>query len=271
MKDSALQTYQLSASKKVLIISLIYLFVLCCIGLAILAYIRGYYETAGIIAFWSIVTIFSGIQCGMSRLRVYDRYCVIRSVFHPRGIKIDWKHIDRIYFRHYAPFLTQRVIIKYRNNKLRLREKVILCEETDNINDLKLYLLPSQIIDDLEEKNKEAAEQKRKQIEELCAVYADNIQHIKEDFCWSDYEKMCHVVNQQFGLLARKIQQAYNLSEREVRVCVLSLFELSYEQMAELLFYAPNGIGKLKVRVANKMGTTAKNLRSFLIKKAINE
>ena len=140
MKDSALQTYQLSASKKVLIISLIYLFVLCCIGLAILAYIRGYYETAGIIAFWSIVTIFSGIQCGMSRLRVYDNYCVIRSVFHSHGLKLEWEQIDEVLFRHYAPFNIQRLVIKYHDSKHKRREKVVLCDETDYIEDVIPYL-----------------------------------------------------------------------------------------------------------------------------------
>lgn len=82
---------------------------------------------------------------------------------------------------------------------------------------------------------------------------------------------MCDIVNQHFGLLARKLQQTYHLSEREIRLCVLSLFNMGYDTMADLLYYAPNGIGKFKMRVARKLGTTAKKMRQFLIDIAIDK
>jgi tetratricopeptide (TPR) repeat protein len=131
------------------------------------------------------------------------------------------------------------------------------------------HQLLSQKISDLEIKNKGIIEQKRTQIEAHCMRFS-NSKDIKSDLCWSDYEKMCDIINQYFYLLAKKLQLDYNMSEREVRVCVLSLFDFGYERMADLLFYAPTGVGKLKVRVARKVGTTAKNLRHFLIEKAIN-
>lgn len=80
---------------------------------------------------------------------------------------------------------------------------------------------------------------------------------------------MCNIINQNFGLLALKLQQTYNLSEREIKLCVLSLLNMGYESMAEMLYYSPNGIGKFKLRVAHKLGTTSKNLQQFLIEKAI--
>ncbi len=133
----------------------------------------------------------------------------------------------------------------------------------------KKHQLLSQQIDDLEYKNKVTIEQKKQQIVERCSIFV-NSQNLKEDLCWNDYDKMCHVVNHHFGLLALKLQQTYHLSKREIRLCVLSLLNLGYDTMAEMLFYSPNGIGKFKLRVAQKLGTTAKNLQQFLITKAID-
>jgi len=128
--------------------------------------------------------------------------------------------------------------------------------------------LLSQQIDDLESKSNLVLAQKRQQVEAFCALLADS-HNLKADLCWNDYDKMCEVINRHFGWLARKLQQTYNLSEREVRLCVLSLLNLGYDTMAEFLYYAPNGIGKFKVRVAKKLGTSARNLRLFLIEIAI--
>lgn len=86
---------------------------------------------------------------------------------------------------------------------------------------------------------------------------------------WNDYSAMCAIINNNFGMLANKLQTTYKLSEKEVRLCVLTLFDCSYEQMAEWLIYAPNAIGKYKDRIAKKIGTSAKNLHQFLLELAI--
>ena len=131
------------------------------------------------------------------------------------------------------------------------------------------HQLLSQQIDDLEYKNKITLEQMKQQIVERCSMFA-NSPNLREDLCWSDYDKMCKIVNQHFGFLVRKLQQTSPLSEREIRLCVLSLFNISYDTMAEMLYYSPNGIGKFKLRVAQKLGTTAKKMQQFLIEKAID-
>lgn len=132
----------------------------------------------------------------------------------------------------------------------------------------KRHQLLSQQIQELEAKNSDTIEQKRLLVELNCARFAESKDY-KRDICWNDYSKMCDIVDQFFYLLVKKLQLNYSLSEREIRLCVLSLFDFGYDRVAELLFYAPNGVGKLKVRVAKKLGTTAKNLRQFLIEMAI--
>ena len=122
----------------------------------------------------------------------------------------------------------------------------------------------SQKIADLENKNIANIAQKKQEILDCCTILA-NSPNIKDDLCWNDFNQMCNFANKHFGLLVLKLQQTYNLSEREIRLCVLSLLNLSYDSMADLLYYAPNGIGKFKLRVAQKLGTTARNLQQFLI------
>ena len=134
----------------------------------------------------------------------------------------------------------------------------------------KRHRLLSQQIQALEEKAQETIEQKRAQVESHCAIFLKS-NDFKKDLCWNDYAKMCDIVNQYFYLLAKKLQIDYSLSEKEVRLCILTLFDFGYDKMADYLFYAPNGIGKFKMRVSRKVGTTAKNLRQFLIGKAIGD
>ena len=118
--------------------------------------------------------------------------------------------------------------------------------------------------------------------EELTQSYSNNYNQIKEDIdhkctllhdsgkikktlAWKNYHTMCTIVDKQFYLLASKLQSKQLLNETEIRLCILTLLDCGYDQMAELLYYAPNGIGKLKLRVAKKLGTSAKGLRSYLI------
>lgn len=108
------------------------------------------------------------------------------------------------------------------------------------------------------------------QIEENCIIFSQS-----KDFLltiqWKDFNAMRQIINVNFGMLVTKLQSIYQLSEKEIRLCVLTLFNCSYEQMSDLLYYASNGIGKYKDRIAKKMGTSAKNLRSYLIELAIGD
>ena len=128
--------------------------------------------------------------------------------------------------------------------------------------------LLSQQIQDLQMAKDATTLEKKQAIEKQCKLFASS-HNIVVDLCWKDYDALCSIVNQHFLMLALKLQQE-NLTEKEVRLCVLSLFNLGYEEMADMLCYAPNGIGKFKMRTAKKLGTTAKKMRDFLIEKAIN-
>ena len=105
-------------------------------------------------------------------------------------------------------------------------------------------------------------------IEATCSALRNTKDLHKEPY-WKDYGQLCEMINRRFNNLAFLLQK-YSLSEREVRLCVLVLLDLNRQQIAEILPYSLNGIGKFKYRVAQKLGTNGGNLRNFLIKISID-
>ncbi|MBQ7531739.1 MAG: hypothetical protein IJT12_08545 [Paludibacteraceae bacterium] len=84
---------------------------------------------------------------------------------------------------------------------------------------------------------------------------------------WNDYEQFCNVVNRQFFFLADKLKATGQLSEKELRLCVLVLMDcFDSRQQAALLHYGESGVRNLKQHAANKLGTTSRLLREQLMK-----
>jgi len=133
------------------------------------------------------------------------------------------------------------------------------------------HQLLSQQIEALESKTSASIEQRKAQIEANCLLFTQSLD-LKKDICWNDYEKMCEIVNQYFGLLARKLQLTHLLSEKEIRLCVLVLIGISNsKQLADLLYYGESGIRNFKNRTAKKIGTNSIELREKLINIALRE
>ena len=102
------------------------------------------------------------------------------------------------------------------------------------------------------------------EINSRCSVLQTN-DEIRKKLAWKNYKTMCSAVDKQFYLLASKLRSKQCLNETEIRLCVLTLLDCGYDQMAELLFRSTTSIGTLKTRVAKKLGTSSKNLRQYLI------
>ncbi len=112
---------------------------------------------------------------------------------------------------------------------------------------------------------------RQQRIYELIEKNADalsNSTDIKREIYWNDYEMMCNKINECFFSLITKLNR-YNLSEQEVKLCILVLLKFEYDKIADLLSYSQSGIGKFKYRIAKKLGTTNSQMRDFLIKIAV--
>ena len=140
------------------------------------------------------------------------------------------------------------------------------------------HALLSQQINDLDIQNKKAETQHEKiicdiekhkrtitdEVEQNCKLII-KAESFPQNIYWNKYKKMCSIVDGRFYMLASKLHTKYNLNETETRLCVLTLLDCKYDLIADLLYRSNSSIGTLKIRVAKKLGTTAKDLRMYLI------
>ena len=137
-----------------------------------------------------------------------------------------------------------------------------------NYKERRHTLLQQKITDASSEYN-DLLESRINQIESVCKVLRSSAT-LQKDIYWRDYDKMCEKINDSFYLIASKLKTRQVLNETEVRLCVLILIGLDHNQIAHVLPYARNSIGKLKDQTAKKLGTTGRNLRDFLLNLSIN-
>ena len=147
------------------------------------------------------------------------------------------------------------------------------------------HKLLSQQVDDLSKINDSVKEQ-HEHIKKEYTEYKDNLltqmeqnyavltqsPNIFTDIHWKDYNALCQIINDNFGMLAAKLQGIYHLSEKEIRLCILVLLEITNSKlMAEKLYYSESGIRNFKNRTAKKLGTNSVKMRNALLKLAISE
>ena len=92
---------------------------------------------------------------------------------------------------------------------------------------------------------------KRRKIARIATRLKQSTQ-LKQDIPWDLYD------------LPGKLKER-GLSDRETRIAVLVLLELSYTQIAEILNRAENGIGKDKYLIAKKLGVSVEDLQNTLL------
>ena len=147
------------------------------------------------------------------------------------------------------------------------------------------HKLLSQQVDDLNKIN-DSVKQRHEHIQKEYTEYKDNLltqieqnyavltqsPNIFTDIHWKDYNALCQIINDNFGMLAAKLQGIYHLSEKEIRLCILVLLEITNSKlMAEKLYYSESGIRNFKNRTAKKIGTNSVKMRNALLKLAISE
>jgi DNA-binding CsgD family transcriptional regulator len=108
----------------------------------------------------------------------------------------------------------------------------------------------------------------KEEINQTCVLLLRN-KNLQKEIAWQDFEEMCKIIDSHFYLLASKLRSLQVLNETEIRLCVLVLIGLNRAQIADILPYARNSVGKLKDHTAQSLGTTGKNLHEFLLDLAI--
>ena len=157
------------------------------------------------------------------------------------------------------------VFISIRTYKGR-HKRDLLSQEIDDLKSASTVILKKH--NEIEEHYRNQYEQMESDIVRNCATIRNNADMAK-NLNWTDFEAMCKIVDRRFYMLASKLRKTQALNETEVRLCILVLLDLSRAEIANTLPYALNSVGKLKDHTAKKLGTTGKNLRTFLVRKAI--
>ena len=82
---------------------------------------------------------------------------------------------------------------------------------------------------------------------------------------WRNYPIFYETADKQLIGIATRLSKQYHLSQRDIQICIATLYEFSARDTAFALNCAQSSIGKLKSNTAKKLGTTSKNLRLFLL------
>lgn len=112
------------------------------------------------------------------------------------------------------------------------------------------------------------------QIKNLTAQIEHNCNAIRhshdwqKEIHWENFDELCNFINKHFALFADKLKATELLDEKEIRLCILVLLDFSFSnnEQADTIIYSRSGFGKFKYRLTQKLGTTAKDLREFLLK-----
>ena len=109
----------------------------------------------------------------------------------------------------------------------------------------------------------EYARMRKTDIEISCKAL-HNSKNLKKDLDWDNYDSMCNIANARLGGIVDKLKSYPNITPSDIRLCILVLLDLSYEDIASMLNLSPKSIAKLKSLTAKKIGTTMKNLHKKL-------
>lgn len=85
----------------------------------------------------------------------------------------------------------------------------------------------------------------------------------------SNYKTACKLADEHLFLIASKLKEKDKLKDTDIQMCILVLIGLNRPQIADILRYSENSIGKLKGNVAKSLGTSGKELRNYLMELAI--
>ncbi len=132
----------------------------------------------------------------------------------------------------------------------------------------KQHRLLSQQIDLLEQQYTDKQKAIEQDVLNKCALLRAN-NSLTTTLAWSDYDKMCRIVDTEFYMFATKLRNLHVLNETEIRLCVLVLIGLNRSDISETLPYSLSGVGKLKDQSAKKLGTSGKELQKFLLKMVV--
>ncbi len=115
------------------------------------------------------------------------------------------------------------------------------------------------------QQNRQAEEQREKQ-ERL--MFFSNQVDVRNPQLWKNWEQLEKEANIYLNGFFRHLEEAYpKINEQDKRLCLLILLgNYSYEEISERINRAPGSIGKLKNRLADKIGCSSREMGQYLLR-----
>lgn len=91
-----------------------------------------------------------------------------------------------------------------------------------------------------------------------------NANNLEQTLHWSNYELMVIDANLYMFDIVKKLTCYPNMSESNIRICIMTLLKMSLPEMASHLHRSPSSMKNLKYHTAKKLGTTSACLYDLL-------
>lgn len=166
-----------------------------------------------------------------------------------------------------AELYTAVKILKYELYKKPFLIKIIVLVLVFLCLFLGIYATHSGLLEHLSNLRMEKERYQQRYVDDIvkfCDFLHDYPENIRKELHWGTYSQMCDVVDMKFGGLMKKLSNNNTLNETEKRLCVLVFIGLTRKQIADILPYASNSVGKLKYTVAKKLQTNGQNLQKMM-------
>ena len=122
----------------------------------------------------------------------------------------------------------------------------------------------------LSQQRSEYSRKRQDDLEISCKALHNSV-NLKKDLEWDNYEAFCNIANARLGGIVDKLKSYPNITPGDVKLCVLVLLDLPYQDIANMLNLSVKSIAKLKSIAAKKIGVTMKELHPKLIQIASSE
>ena len=122
----------------------------------------------------------------------------------------------------------------------------------------------------LSQQRSEYSRKRQDDLEISCKAFHNSV-NLKKDLEWDNYEAFCNIANARLGGIVDKMKSYPNITPGDVKLCVLVLLDLPYQDIANMLNLSVKSIAKLKSIAAKKIGVTMKELHPKLIQIASSE
>lgn len=105
--------------------------------------------------------------------------------------------------------------------------------------------------------------EKRKMILNVVMNYADEFAIGK--LIWDNDTKLFRLADSCFGFIIYRLKHTYHLRNSELKICLMVLLDFPNKEIARMVSYKEDSYPTIKRRLATKLGTSASEMRNFLL------